>query len=43
MAESDWFVLKRDVEIIDMILAVGFLICLSGYLPAIPKAKFGEA
>jgi hypothetical protein len=26
-----------------MILAVGFLICLAGYLPAAPEAKFGEA
>lgn len=26
-----------------MILAVGFLICLAGYPPTAPEAKFGEA
>jgi hypothetical protein len=26
-----------------MILAVGFPICLAGYPPAAPEAKFGEA
>ena len=43
MAESDWFAPERHIEIVDMILAVGFPICLAGYPPAAPEAKFGEA
>jgi hypothetical protein len=43
VAESDWFAPERHIEIVDMILAVGFLICLAGYSPAVPEAKFGEA
>ena len=31
------------IAIIDIILAVGFPICLATYPPAIPEAKFGEA
>jgi hypothetical protein len=43
MAESDWFILERHIEIINMILVIGFPICLASYLPAILEAKFGEA
>jgi hypothetical protein len=43
VAESDWFALERHIEIVDMLLAVGFLICLAGYPLAIPEAKLGEA
>jgi hypothetical protein len=39
MAESDWVAPERHVEIVDMILAVGFLICLASYPPAAPEAK----
>jgi hypothetical protein len=43
VAENDWFAPERHIEIVDMILAVGFPICLAGYPPAAPEAKFGEA
>jgi len=42
VAESDWFVPERHIEIIDMILIMDFLICLAGYLAAISEVKFGE-
>ncbi|MAD84068.1 MAG: hypothetical protein CL912_13990 [Deltaproteobacteria bacterium] len=42
MAESDWFVLKRHIEIINMILVMGFPICFINYLFAILKAKFDK-
>jgi hypothetical protein len=43
MAESDWVALERHVEIIDVILAVGFPIYLATYPLATPEAKFSEA
>jgi hypothetical protein len=43
VAESDWFAPERHIKIVDIILAVGFLICLAGYPPTAPEAKFGEA
>jgi hypothetical protein len=43
MAESDWVAPERHVEIVDMILAVGFPIYLASYPPAAPETKFGEA
>jgi len=42
MAESDWFATERHIEIVDMILTVGFPICLAGYPPAALEAKFSE-
>jgi hypothetical protein len=43
MTESDRFAPERYIEIVNMILAVDFPICLAGYPPAAPEAKFGEA
>jgi hypothetical protein len=43
MAESDWFVPERYIEIIDMILVISFLTCLASYPYIILEAKFGEA
>jgi hypothetical protein len=43
VAESDWVAPERHVEIVDMILAVGFPIYLASYPPAAPETEFGEA
>jgi hypothetical protein len=43
VTESDWFAPERDIETVKIILAIGFLTCLASYLPAAPKAEFGEA
>ena len=43
MAESDWFASERHIEIVDIILAVGFLIYLADNPPATLEAKFGKA
>jgi hypothetical protein len=43
MAENDWVAPERHVEIVDMILAVGFPIYLASYPPAAPETKFSEA
>jgi hypothetical protein len=42
MVESDWVALERHVEVIDVILAVRFLICIASYPPAAPEIKLGE-
>jgi hypothetical protein len=43
VAESDWFAPERHIEIVDIILAVGFLIYLVSYLAAASEVKFCEA
>jgi hypothetical protein len=43
VAESDWFAPERHIEIVNIILAVDFLIYLVGYPAAAPEAKFYEA
>jgi hypothetical protein len=42
MAESDWVAPERHVEAVDVILAVGFPICIASYPPAAPETKLGE-
>jgi hypothetical protein len=42
-AENDWVAPERHVDIVDVVLAVGFPIHLASYPPAAPEAKFGEA
>jgi hypothetical protein len=42
-AKNDWVAAERHIDIIDVVLAVGFLIHLAIYPPATPEAKFGEA
>jgi hypothetical protein len=43
MTKSDWIAPERHIKIVDMILTVGFLICLASYPPTAPEIKFGEA
>jgi len=42
MPESDWVAPERHVEVVDVILAVGFPICIPSYPPAAPETKLGE-
>jgi hypothetical protein len=43
MTESDRIAPERHVEIVDVVLAVGFPIYLAIYPPAAPEAKFSKA
>jgi hypothetical protein len=43
VAENNWFAPERQIEFVDISLAVGFPVCLAGYPPAAPEAKLGES
>jgi hypothetical protein len=42
MPESGWVTLERYIEVINVILAVGFPIYIPSYSPATPETKLGE-